>query len=61
MSFSWVLAETTITGMEDHSRTLRRMFIPSISGSPRSRITRSGHWDVIRLYASEPVDAMITS
>ena len=38
------LAETTMIGTRLHPRSSRTTSIPSLSGSPRSRITKSGLW-----------------
>ena len=61
MSCSWERAETTTTGRVDQLRSWRRMSRPSISGSPRSRITRSGQWEEIMDMASAPLAARIAS
>ena len=42
----------------DQVRTWRMISMPSMSGSPRSRRIRSGHWDVMIGSASFPVCAV---
>ena len=48
-------------GRLDQLRRLRRMSRPSMSGSPRSRMTRSGQWEEIMESASSPVWACMAS
>src|SRR5574344_271556 len=48
-------------GRFDHERTSRRILPPSISGSPRSRMIRSGQCDVITESACAPLLATSTS
>ena len=47
-------------GRLDHSRVLRMMSIPSMSGSPRSSRTRSGSDEVISASPSLPLLAAVT-
>ena len=51
----------TRIGRVDQFRILRMISTPSISGRPRSRITRFGHWELTMLRASFPVRAIRTS
>lgn len=58
LSCSCVRAERTMIGTLDQVRTWRMISMPSMSGSPRSRRIRSGHWDVMIGSASFPVCAV---
>ena len=45
---AWLLAEMTMMGVEFHSLNFLITVMPSMSGSPRSRRTRSGHREAHR-------------
>src|SRR5439155_24839714 len=59
-SGSWPRAESTMTGTALHSRTFRITSSPSMSGSPRSRMTMSGWRLATSTSPSAPVAASCT-